>query len=86
MPYVPKPRDRSRAALTATSTPKKLFVRPFEDDYSVSPIAAPGEGEVEVMGELKVKTEMGEIALEELGSQKVRVWGMWGPGEAGALG
>ena len=70
LPYVPKPKDRSRAALTATSTPKKLFVRPFEDDYSVSPIAAPGEGEVEVMGELKVKTEMGEIALEELGSQK----------------
>ena len=70
MPYVPKPRDRSRAALTATSTPKKLFVRPFEDDYSVSPIAAPGEGEVEVMGELKVVRPESEIALEELSSQK----------------
>ena len=69
LPYVHKPRDRSRAALTATSTPKKLFVRPFEDDYSVSPIAAPSEGEVEVTGEVKVKTESG-IVLEELASQK----------------
>ena len=62
LPYTPKPRPRDRASVTAMSTPKKLFVRPFEDDYS--PIKEEGEQEQEV--KVEVKKEPGDVSLEDI--------------------
>ena len=54
MPYVPKPRNRSAVVVTpdvsdvtSASTPKKLFVRPFEDDYSPIQPQSSGLGSAE---------------------------------------
>ena len=52
MPYVPKPRNMSAAVtpdndVNTASTPKKLFVRPFEDDYSPIQPQSSGLGSAE---------------------------------------
>jgi len=64
LPYKPKPRDRSRASLMSMSTPKKLFVRPFEDDYS--PIVSSVDGELEVTGETSKLNSDQDVGLEDI--------------------